>query len=213
YHEQWLSEGFAQYLAALYAEQHGADGGAGVFRGVMRQMRKWAIDETDQGPISLGYRLGHIRSNSRTMRALVYDKSAVVLHMLRGLVGDEAFFRGLQRFYRTARFRSAGTPDLRAAMEQESGRSLGRFFDRWIYGSTLPRLAFSYRVDRQDVVLHIDQVGDLFDVPVTVTLQYADRTSSDVLVPVTERSVDLHVPLTGTLRTAEISRDDMSLAS
>jgi len=220
YHEQWLSEGFAQYFAALYAQQRGIAGGNpassgsnAMFRGVMRQMRKWAIDESDQGPISLGYRLGHIQGDSRIMRALVYDKSAVVLHMLRGLVGDDVFFRGLQRFYRTARFRSAGTSDFRAAMERESGRSLGRFFDRWIYGSTLPRLAFSYRVDHQDVVLHIDQVGDLFDVPVTVTLQYADRTSSDVLVPVTERSVDLHVPLTGTLRTAEISRDDMSLAS
>src|SRR4029079_11702197 len=98
-------------------------------------------DEADQGPISLGYRLGHIQGNSRIMRALVYDKSAVVLHMLRGLVGDDVFFRGLQRFYRTARFRSAGTSDFRLAIEQESGRSLGRFFDRWIYGSTLPRLA------------------------------------------------------------------------
>jgi aminopeptidase N len=179
----------------------------------MRQMRKWAIDQTDQGPISLGYRLGHIQGNSRIMRALVYDKSALVLHMLRGLVGDEVFFRGLRRFYRTARFRSAGTADFRAAMEQESGRSLDRFFERWIYGSTLPRLTFSYRADRESVVLHIDQVGELFDALVTVTLQYADRTSTDVLVPITERSVELRVPLAGRLRAAEISRDDASLAS
>jgi hypothetical protein len=184
-----------------------------MFRGVMRQMRKWAIDETDQGPISLGYRLGHIQSNSRVMRALVYDKAALVLHMLRGLVGDDVFFRGLQRFYRTSRFRSAGTVDFQVAMETEAARPLDRFFDRWIYGSTLPRLNFSYRVEGKSVVLHIDQVGELFDVPVTVTLQYADRTSADVLVPVTDRSVDLQVPLTGPLRTAEISRDDISLAS
>jgi hypothetical protein len=218
YHDQWLSEGFSQYFAAMYARER-RPGGPGspqnnaVFRGVMRQMRKWAIDRADQGPISLGYRLGHLQGDSRIMRALVYDKGALVLHMLRGLLGDDTFFRGLRGFYRTSRFRNVGTSDFRMAMERESGRSLGRFFDRWIYGSTLPRLTFSYRVDGRNVVLHIDQVGELFDVPVTVTLQYADRPSADVLVPVTGPSVDLLVPLAGTLRAADISKDDFSLAS
>ena len=212
YHDQWLSEAFSQYFAAMYAEQRGPWGDE-VFRGMMRQMRKWAIDETDQGPISLGSRLGHIQGDSRIMRALVYDKGALVLHMLRGLVGDDAFFRGLQRFYRASRFRSAGTVDFQVAMEAEAGRPLDRFLDRWIYGSALPRLNFSYRVEGGDVVLHVEQVGDLFDLPVTVTLQYADRTSADVVIPVTERSVDLRVPLAGALRTAEISKDDFSLAS
>jgi Peptidase family M1 domain len=218
YHEQWLSEGFAQYFAAMYAGQR-VPGGPGslansaAFRSVMRHMRKWAIDESDQGPISLGYRLGHIQGDSRIMRALVYDKGAIVLHMLRGLVGDDAFFRGLQRFYRASRFRSARTVDFRVAMEEEAGRPLGRFFDRWIYGSALPRLNFSYRVDGPDVVLHVEQVGDAYDLPITVTLQYADRTSADVLIPVTEPSVDVRVPLTGSLRTVDISKDDFSLAS
>jgi hypothetical protein len=212
YHEQWLSEGFAQYFAAMYARERGL-GGNDVFRSVMRQMRKWAIDRTDEGPISLGYRLGHIQGDSRIMRALVYDKGALVLHMLRRLVGDDAFFRGLQRFYRASRFHSASTLDFQVAMEAEARRPLGRFFDRWIYGSTLPRLNFSYRVEGADVVLHIEQVGEAFDLPVTVTLQYADRTSAEVLVPVIERSVDMRVALKGTLRTAEISKDDFSLAS
>jgi aminopeptidase N len=147
------------------------------------------------------------------MRALVYNKGALVLHMLRGLVGDDAFFRGLRRFYRAARFRNAGTLDFQVAMEAESRRPLDRFFDRWIYGSALPRLNFRYRVDGDDVVLHFEQVGELFDLPVTVTLQYADKTTADVLIPVVERSVDRRVALTGTLRTAEISKDDFSLAS
>ena len=78
-------------------------------------------------------------NDGRVFRALVYNKGAVVLHMLRRLVGDEAFFRGLRRFYAESRFTKAGTDDFRAAMEAESGRSLERFFERWIYGSTLPQ--------------------------------------------------------------------------
>jgi len=136
--------------------------------------------------------------------------------MLRRFIGDDSFFRGLRRFYRTSRFRKAGTEDLRAAMEQESGRSLGRFFERWIYGSTLPRVTFSYRVEStaggQEVVLHFEQSGELFDLPVTVTLQYSDRRSVDVVVPVTDQTVDKRVALDGPLRSVEISRDDGMIA-
>ena len=161
-----------------------------TFVSMLRQLRKWAIDASDQGPVYLGYRLGHIRGDSRVFRALVYNKGAAVLHMLRRLVGDDAFFRGLRRFYRDSRFRKVGTDDFRVAMEEESGKKLGRFFERWIYGSTLPKLKVGYRIDGADVVLRVEQIGEVFDVPVTVTLQYSDRKSVDVLIPVTEQSVD-----------------------
>jgi hypothetical protein len=209
YHEQWLSEGFAQYFAALYAEH---ERGGEVFASVMRQMRKWAIDQSDQGPVYLGYRLGHIRNESRIFRALVYNKGATVLHMLRRLVGDEAFFRGVRRFYWTSRFHKAGTEDLREAMEQESGRSLERFFERWIYGSTVPKLKIGYRVDGTDVVLRVEQIGDVFDVPVTIQLQYADRKNADVVVRATDQIVEQRVPLAGVLRGIEVSKDDGTLA-
>jgi hypothetical protein len=213
YHEQWLSEGFAQYFAALYAQHHHGDE---TFAAVLRHMRRWGIDQSAQGPVYLGNRLGHLRSESRVFRALVYNKGGVVLHMLRRLIGDEAFFRGIRRFYADSRFHKASTDQLRVAMEREAGRPLERFFERWIYGSTLPRVTFSYRVEStaggQEVVLHFEQSGELFDLPVTVTLQYGDRRSVDVVVPVTDQTVDKRVALDGPLRSVEISRDDGMIA-
>ena len=213
YHEQWLSEGFAQYFATLYAQHRR---GAEVFSGVLRQLRRSGLEQSDQGPIYLGYRLGHIRGESRIFRALVYNKSAAVLHMLRRLIGDEAFFQGLRRFYWRSRFQKVSTEDFRNAVEAEAGRSLERFFERWIYGSALPRLKFSYRIEPsatgQDIVLHVEQLGELFDLPLTVTLQYANKKVVNVLVPVTERSVDVRVPLTGTLRRVDVSKDDGTMA-
>ncbi len=213
YHEQWISEGFAQYFAALYAQHLRGDD---TFAGVLRQFRRWGMQQSDQGPIYLGYRLGHIRGDSRVFRAVIYNKSAAVLHMLRRLVGDEPFFRGIRRFYRESRFRKVGTEEFRAAMEAETGRSLERFFERWIYGSTLPRLKFSYRVDPAatgpQAVIHVEQMGEVFDLPVTLTLQYADGREVQVVVPVTDRVVDLPIALSGTLRGIEISRDDGTLA-
>ena len=209
YHEQWLSEGFAQYFAAMYAQQQRGEEG---FTSVLKQLRRWGMEATDQGPISLGYRLGHIRGESRVFRALVYNKSAAVLHMLRRLVGDDAFFRGIRRFYREARFRKVSTQEFRAAMEKESGKELERFFERWIFGSTLPRLKVSHRVEGSDVVLRVEQLGEIFDVPVTVTLQYADRKAVEVLVPVTDRTVDHRTPLEGVLRGIDVSKEDGTLA-
>lgn len=209
YHERWLSEGFAQYFAALYAQHHR---GNQTFAGVMRQLRQWGMSASPQGPIYLGYRLGHIRGDSKVFSALVYNKSAAVLHMLRRLVGDDAFFRGVRRFYRTARFSKAGTEDFRLAMEAESNRSLGRFFERWIYGATLPTVKFSHRVDGDAVVLHVEQIGDLFDFPLTVTLRYAGKPPVEVIVPVTDRTVDMRVALAGTLRGVDINTDDGTMA-
>jgi hypothetical protein len=209
YHEQWLSEGFAQYFAAMFAQHQRGDQ---VFVSVLRQMRNWGLETSEQGPIYLGYRLGHIRNESRVFRALVYNKGAVVLHMLRRMIGDEAFFRGLRRFYRESRFHKAGTEDFRVAMETESGKPLARFFQQWIYGSTIPRVKLGYRVEGTDVVLRIEQIGEVFDLPVTVTLRYADRKPMDVLVAVTDSVVEQRVPLAGILRGAEISKDDGMLA-
>ena len=214
YHDQWMSEAFAQYFAALYV---GRQGGDDVFRAILRRMRKFAIEESDQGPLSLGNRLGSLRGDDRVFRAILYDKGPAVLHMLRRVVGDEAFFRGVRRFYASERFSKPGTDDLRRAMEAEAGRSLERFFEQWVYGSSLPRLRFSYRVEPgpngvRDAVLRIDQTGELFDVPVTIVLQYTDKPPVEIAVPVSDRSTEKRIALTGALRRAGVSTDDGTLA-
>jgi hypothetical protein len=209
YHEQWLSEAFAQYFAALYAQHSRGDA---VFASVLRQMRRWAIDQSDQGPVYLGYRLGHIKGDGRIFRALVYNKGAAVLHMLRRLVGDEAFFSGVRRFYASAKFRKVGTDELKAAFEAESGQSLDRFFDQWIYGSAIPRVKVQYRVEGSELAVHIDQLGEAFDIPVVLSVEYADRSRANLVVPVTERSVDRRFPLSAAIRSVEVNKDDAILA-
>jgi hypothetical protein len=210
YHEQWLSEGFAQYFAALYAER--ARGGA-VFDSVMRRMRRWTIDESEEGPVYLGYRIGHVKGDSRLFRAVVYNKGATVLHLLRSLVGDQAFFAGVRRFYELWRFEKAGSDDLRLAMEATSGVPLSRFFEQWVYGQSLPQVTLTWRVengngDGQQVVLRLEQAGEPFQVPVTVTLDYFNRPAARVVVKLSERVHEARVPLAGALRRADISRDD-----
>ena len=210
YHEQWLSEGFAQYFAALYANE---TRGEEAFQNMLRQFRKWALSESEEGPVYLGYRLGHIERKPRVFRALVYNKGAAVLHMLRRLVGDETFFSALRRFYREQKFRKAGTEDLQRAFEAESGRPLQRFFDRWIYGAELPRIHYTSATSATAVTIRFEQVGELiFDVPVTVTITYTDGRTQDVVVHVTERLVEQMIPTDGRVRMVRINQDYAAVA-
>lgn len=142
YHEEWLSEGWAQYAAALWVRH---EGGEDDFREMLDRMARWARRDSEDGAISLGQRLGHIKRDPRIRRALVYDKGAWVLRMLRRLLGDEAFFRATRTFLERHRFAKAGTEDLRAALEEASGRDLGPYFERWIYGTGLPTLLWTAR--------------------------------------------------------------------
>jgi hypothetical protein len=208
YHEQWLSEGLAQYFAALYAQELR---GERTFREILRQFRRWGTEDTSQGPIWLGYRLGHIKNDTRVFRALVYNKGAAVLHMLRRFLGDEAFFSGIRRFYAENRYRKAGTDDLQKAMEAASGRSLERFFERWVLDVALPRVRFTTSTAGDTLIVRYEQTGDPFDVPVTATLQYTDGRSEEVVVLVTEAAGEQRVPLTGALRTVDFNRDDAAL--
>ena len=211
YHEQWLSEGLAQYFAALYAAQ---DRGPETERSLFSQMRTTAMELSRHGPVHLGYRLGHIQGDGRIFRGLVYNKSAVVLHMLRRLIGPDAFSRGIQRFYRTHRFQKAGTDDLRAALEAEAGIPLGRFFERWILGFQLPQARLSWRMDADGahVFLRVQQTGDTFDFPLTVAVQYANGQSESVELAVTSATHELRMPAKGPIRQVD-TRDDLSLVT
>jgi hypothetical protein len=210
YHEQWLSEGFAQYFAALYGRQLRGDR---TFADMLRQFRRWSLSQSDQGPVHLGYRLGHIKNDLRVYRAIVYNKGAGVLHMLRRLLGDEPFFAGLRRFYDDRRFQKAGTDDLERALEAESGRTLDRFFERWIYGNDIPRIAVTSTIGDGQVTVRFTQPNDnVFDLPVTVTLTFTDGKTRDVIVPITEAEVEEVIPTDAPVRRVQVNQDSAALA-
>jgi aminopeptidase N len=131
--------------------------------------------------------------------------------MLRRLIGDEAFFKGIQAFYRDWRFSKAGTDDFRAIMETQTKLRLSRFFERWILGSTVPRVRVTPRIDPdgKTAVVQIEQIGDVFDFPLTVVVQYADSTSEAITVPVTEATVEHPITLKSAARRI-FARDELT---
>jgi hypothetical protein len=212
YHEQWLSEGFAQYFAFLYAE---ARRDPGVARDILRRMNRSATSAGNQGPIWLGYRLGHIKGDSRIFRSVVYNKGALVLHMLRRLVGDERFFEALGRFYHESRFRKVGTDDLRRTFEGVTGWSLERFFERWVFNQGTPTVFSRWAVADGGTSLAVtfEQRGPVYDVPVTVTLTLASGEEVEHVVPLTEATTVWTVAIDGPVRQVSVNADHAALGS
>jgi hypothetical protein len=100
---------------------------------------------------------------------------------------------------------------VKAAFELEGNRDLDLFFDRWIYGSTLPRLKFSYTTEPGAVVVRIEQIGERFELPVTVTLKHA-TSSTDVTVPVIDQVTTQRIPIASPVRSVGVNEDDAAPA-
>jgi hypothetical protein len=210
YHEQWLSEGFAQYFAALYAESQLAPG---VLSNVLRQMRRTGMNESSEGPIYLGYRLGHIKGESQVFRSVLYNKAAMVLHMLRSLVGDEAFFRGLRSFFAEWKYRKAGTDDFIAVMEKASGRDLSSFFDAWIFGASIPTARISHKVQGSKLLLRLEQEGNPMEFPVGIRLTYRSGREHTVIMIARDKVSEMTVDLLEPLRSVSANADHGSLVN
>ena len=142
YHERWMSEAFAQYAAALWVRH---SRGEAPFRDMLERMGRWALRYSSKGPIYLGYRLGHIEGDPQVYRAVVYDKGAYVLHMLRQIAGEDAFRRAGISFQSVHRFAKVGTEDFRLALETASGVDLKPYFAEWVYGTRVPEVRVATR--------------------------------------------------------------------
>jgi hypothetical protein len=77
-------------------------------------------------------------------------------------------------------------------------------------------MTYRYRVEAaaagSEAVLRFEQTGEIFDLPVTVILEYADGRTTRVVVPIWDRDTEMRVALEGTLRSIDISKDDGTLA-
>ena len=156
----WLNEGFASYFDPLYA-QH--DLGDDVFRLEMKGSQDGYIGG------DLEYRRPIVESryeeSDDMFDGVTYSKGACVLHALRGLVGDDAWWRGIKAYVAAHKLDVVETDDLRTAMETAYGKDLKWFFDQWVYKAGHPELKVRWHYEDADktVRVRIQQVQTLDD--------------------------------------------------
>ncbi|MBK7874394.1 MAG: hypothetical protein IPJ77_01320 [Planctomycetes bacterium] len=151
----WLNEGFATYFTALWTEHaKGADEYAVALRraqeanvaGDVGAKRRPIVWDVCRQPMDLFF-TGH-----------AYPGGAARLHLLRCLLGDDAFFRGLALYVGQNHGRSVVTEDLRVALEAASGRPLADAFRQWLESPGHPELRVTWRFADGRVRLQVEQV-------------------------------------------------------
>jgi aminopeptidase N len=138
----WINEGFASYSEALYYE---AINGKAGYDAYIKSFITSA--KTARGTIYVQNtnNINEIFNSART-----YRKGAVVLHMLRGIVGDDIFFKILQNFLVSKEaYGNATIDDFKVVAERIYGQSLDYFFKEWLYGENYPKYKSQWSVTEQ----------------------------------------------------------------
>ncbi|MDP7095534.1 MAG: M1 family metallopeptidase [Candidatus Marinimicrobia bacterium] len=168
----WLNEGFATYLDLLWTEHETGPELAEYERLGNLSATVWA-DRSYRRPTVQPYYYNSIE----LFDSNIYAKGSIILNMIRRILDDDAFFRGLQYYTRTNAANNVETTDLKKAFEVTTGKNLDWFFDQWVYKPGIPEITASYRYNRRSklVSLTLKQTQDvestsLFKLPMTVVI-------------------------------------------
>lgn len=192
YHDQWLSEGFADFSAGIFLQysekspekylkywEHGSQR--------ILEKNQWGRRNNDAGPIWMGLRLNTFKTPGAYNR-IVYPKGGYVLHMLRAIMfdpktGDDQFIGMMKDFVKTHYNQNASTEGFKRIVEKhmpakldlDGNKRMDWFFNEWVYGTEVPAYKLQYTVT--------PEAGGKFALKGTVT-QSGVSPNFKMLVPV-----------------------------
>lgn len=195
----WLNEGWATYGSAMWSEQRfGAEGYLDSIRG------NFGVARRDRTTNELPMVSNVYESPDETFRraANPYPKGSAILHMLRMMLGDETFWKGVQLYMNRHAMGVVETNDFRYAMEEVSGLGLEWFFEQWCYRPGVPELKSKVQYDgvSRELVVTVEQTQKIdaqtpafrFMLPVVTRTASGDRTFA---IDVSEKSTTFRTVL------------------
>ncbi len=200
WHNIWLNEGFATYAEALWAEA--SQGYQAYMNNISNKMNsaKTAVGSVYVTDISS---VSSIFNYPRT-----YAKAAVILHMLRGIVGDSVFFNILRTYtyHPTVAYGVAVTEDFKQIAEAVSGMDLTYFFNQWIYGENYPRYLVGWNTNQVSDTLTYLNIGIqqevntnplFFTMPIQIQVKRANLPDTMVVIFNNQQNQNLSIQIRG----------------
>lgn len=212
WNEMWLNEGFATYFTDLFFEHQE---GRQEFLIRRRGSANWVRRSTADGRKAMrAEREKEAKAKGRSMdkvplelpRGHNYAKGASILHILRQVMGDDAFREGIRRYVSRRKDTCPTSEELREDLEAVHGGSLAHIFDEWVYGAGYPHFEVTWKWDAQEKVgkLRVKQVQDetagLFHCTVTVAFHRegeAGLESTRREIQITQAEEEFSFPLEG----------------
>ncbi|SDX42355.1 M1 family metallopeptidase [Hymenobacter psychrophilus] len=169
--ESWsnltVNESFADFSEALWAEhKYGQEAGDAH---AYQNMRNYLRSPRDAQKNLVRF---HYADKEDMFDLVSYQKGGQILNMLRNHLGEEVFFKGLQKYLTDNKFSNGEAHQLRLAMEAVSGRDLNWFFNQWYFGAGHPVVTIDYNYDQlnkeQVVTIKQTQPGQVFELPMAI---------------------------------------------
>jgi hypothetical protein len=177
--DAFLDEGLAEYSKALYVQETAGDA---AFEDLMRETEVGALTHEDVSPIA---QAGQLHEFTPEYQSIVFDKGAMVFHMLRWVIGDEAFRKTLRTMVEQYAWKSISTDQFQSLAEKASKQELTFFFAQWVNSTGVPQFKRTWAVYRlpkgYQVVGKVQQDLDIFRMPVEI------RVMCQGSKPVTQR--------------------------
>ncbi len=168
--ESWanltVNESFATYSVYLWFEhKYGKDRAAAH---MYKDIQTYLQSESDD-KILVRF---HYHDKEDMFDTVSYHKGNAILHMLRNILGDDAFFTGLSKYLNDHKFGTAEAHELRLALEEVSGKDLNWFFNQWYYGSghIKAEVTYDYNTINNTVTVNINQQDKAFTFPLTIDI-------------------------------------------
>ncbi|MEK6821211.1 MAG: M1 family aminopeptidase, partial [archaeon] len=172
----WLNESFATYFESLWMEK---SLGKDEFRYELYQNYKtYILEDTEEyrRPIVTNQYV----SPSDVFDRHLYEKGALVLHSLRGMIGENGFRKSIQHYVKKHANQNVITEDLLTAIRETTGKNVTQWFDQFIYRSGHPALKTecSYDEKKKRVTVRIIQTqpGELYNLPLTIRIDAGKNT-------------------------------------
>jgi aminopeptidase N len=165
--DAWLSEGFATFFTLLFIENE--YGKEEYTKGIIKA-RKSVYDMSVKMP-DFSIVSNRTAEKEDVTSGITYQKGAWVIHMLRNLMGEKNFKKGIQNYYAKYFNANTTTSEFRAEMEKVSGKDLKLFFKQWLYQPINPTINASWKYDANTKKLNVQlQQAQkyLYNVPVEI---------------------------------------------
>ena len=184
--ESWsqltVNESFANYSEYLWNEyKYGADA---AYEHNLEDMQGY-IQSGGEAKDLVRF---HYADKEDMFDGVSYNKGGRILNMLRNYVGDDAFFKSLNNYLTTNKFKAGEAGQLRLAFEETTGKDMNWFFNQWYYGSGHPKLKIDYLYNdaagKASVIIEQTQKsGKLFKLPLAIDIYTGtDRKRYNVMV-------------------------------
>jgi aminopeptidase N len=189
--DAFLDEGLATYSAALWVQESAGDS---AFEDTMHDIEIQALSHEDVAPMA---QASHLHEFTPEYQSVVFDKGAMVFHMLRWVIGDDAFFKTLQAMAKDDASKTISTAQFQKLAEKTSKQQLTYFFAQWVDSTGVPQFKRTWAVYKTQkgyqVVGKIEQDLDIFRMPVEIRVYTESRKPVNTRVDMVGTTADFTV--------------------